>query len=208
MPPGQSIVEDVRTLLTATQQGSVSQSQFESKRTALLLAAEAEIIQRREMLSSGLAAGTITGMQAADTRADLQRAEKELREAASLVGISAAQKSPEESKGAGPGLKSSSANPTTLSGLGVDDTLSRDRSQRVRPPRSVSRERPEVGPLARRVGSVLPTALGAMIFAPLGLMTVMGKLEGWAPVWGLAMLLMALACVLTARERWENPDPT
>ena len=92
MPSGPSIVDDVRRLLKATEQGSLNQGQFETKRSALLLAAEADLIQRREALSDGLAAGTITGMQAADIRAELDRAEKALREAASLAGVTAAKK--------------------------------------------------------------------------------------------------------------------
>jgi hypothetical protein len=47
-----------------------------------------------------------------------------------------------------------------------------------------------------------------MVFAPVGVLVLMGKLDGWMPIWGAVMVLMALGCGLTARERWENPDPT
>ena len=102
MQADQSIVDEVRVLLRENQFGSLTKSQFETKRSALLLAAEATLIQRREELSSGIASGTITGMQAADTRADLERSEQALREAASLVGVSASAKKAPSAPGTAP----------------------------------------------------------------------------------------------------------
>ena len=66
----------------------------------------------------------------------------------------------------------------------------------------------EGGGLVRRLSSVFPTAMGAIVFAPVGVMTLLGHVENWAPIWGVVMLLMAVGCLLTARDRWVNPDPT
>ena len=214
MSTGPSIVDDVRRLLNATEKGSLTQAQFETKRSALLLSAEATLIQRREALSDGLTAGTITGMQAADIRAELDRAEKDLREAASLVGLTAANKASAPSADSASSAASNVDSVTSdvhgrrPSSRRTNDAFVIGSGERVRHARLSSSGSLDGGGLARRLGSVFPTALGAIVFAPVGVMTLLGHVESWAPIWGVVMLLMAVGCLLTARDRWVNPDPT
>jgi hypothetical protein len=199
MSAAPSILEEVRDLLVASNQGKISESQFQTQRAVLLLAAEADLIERRDTLDRGLAGGTISGLMAADTRASLLRTEDELREAATMAGLTRAQPSAK----AGSGLNPVDTLPPHASNVSPSAPASRLPLRYFIP-----LDGPEAGILARRVGSVLPTAAGAVVFAPVGVLVVMGKLEGWLPILGVVMIMMAVACVLTARERWENPDPT
>lgn len=214
MPSGPSIVDDVRRLLNAAEQGSLSQGQFETKRSSLLLAAEADLIQRREALSNGLSAGTITGMQAADIRAELDQAEKALREAASLVGVTSAKKeeavssTSSSSAGAQRTAVMADAKGRQRAFQRSSDSLVIGPSERSNHNRLSGGGSLGGGGFVRRMGSVMPTALGAIVFAPVGVMTLLGHVEGWTPIWGVVMLLMAVGCLLTARDRWVNPDPT
>ena len=200
------IVEDVQLLLSSARRGNMSRSQFETRRSALLMAAEAELIERRQTLRGRISDGSITGAMAADTRADLDRAEASLREAASLVGLKAVRRQePKEEKTA------PAPRPRTqldLVSTPDEDPLIIENGPVLRTPKLVPLERPELGIFARRVGAVLPTVAGAVVFAPVGVLVLMGKLAGWMPIWGAVMVLMAVGCGLTARERWANPDPT
>ena len=200
------IVEDVQLLLSSARRGNMSRSQFETRRSALLMAAEAELIERRQTLRGRISDGSITGLMAADTRADLDRAEASLREAASLVGLKAVRRQEPEAEKTAPAPRPRAQLDlvTTLD----EDPLTVEKGPVLRTPKLVPLERPELGIFARRVGAVLPTAAGAVVFAPVGVLVLMGKLDGWMPIWGAVMVLMALGCGLTARERWENPDPT
>ena len=200
------IVDEVQLLLSSARRGNMSRSQFETRRSALLMAAEAELIGRREALKGGIADGTITGAMAADTRADLERSEAALREAASLVGLKAVRRQePEAPEPSTPAAPRARLDPVST---WDEDPLVIEKRPGLRAPKLVPLERPALGIFARRVGAVLPTAAGALVFAPVGVLVLMGKLDGWMPIWGAVMVLMAVGCGLTARERWENPDPT
>jgi hypothetical protein len=202
MPAAQSIVEEVQSLLVASSQGRISHTQFQTERAALLLAAEADLIERRDSFGRELAGGTISGLMAADTRADLQRTEDELRAAATMMGVKRAQ--PQGGITADePVLKAVDTAEVDRVPMAVESTRQRQYRRSFIP-----LDGPEAGILARRIGSVLPTAGGALVFAPVGVLVVMGRLEGWLPILGVVMILLSLACVLSARERWENPDPT
>jgi hypothetical protein len=166
------------------------------------LAAEAELIERKDSFGKELAGGSISGLQAADTRADLERTEDELHEAATLVGVKRA-KSQVGIDSQGASIKSVEPAEVAPAKGAVDPTGARLQRRSF-----VPLDGPEAGILVRRVGSVIPTAGGALVFAPVGILVVMGRLEGWLPILGVVMIMLSLACVLTARERWENPDPT
>jgi hypothetical protein len=209
MPTSQSIVEEVRGLLLANLNGQLNRTQFETQRSTLLMSAEADLIHRREVLLSSIASGEISGLGVAESRAEMSRLEDALREAASLAGLT----------------KAASRNEARVLTRPPDPPVEPDRRPRLldleeeptlefvkvgRPNgrgRLISLERPEVRFLARRVGAVLPSVSGAVIFSPIGVLILAGRLEGWMPIWGIVLLLLSVGCGFSARERWQNPGP-
>ena len=211
MGSGYSVVDEIRMLMHTAREGSLSRTQFENRRASLLMAAEAELIQQKEFLREGVENGTLDGQRAAVLRKQLDQAERALVEAANLIGLSVVRRSADEdhTHDAAPAVSKPNRthkffeSPELESDIEIFALPSAPSTPSLSLPKSKS-----VGRFMRRVGTVLPTLAGALVFAPVGVMVLMGKIDGWLPIWGLVMVLMAVACVVTARERWEHPGST